>query len=499
MNRGDLTRAVKAQARALGFDKVAIAEAAPLERDRAALAAWLTGNRHATMAWMAREPQKRSDPEAMMPGCKSVVALAVNYGPGELPPTGRGSGTRRPLRAGARLPQNHGPEAQGPGGVAGGDDRPGLAHVRGHGTGSRACVGRARGPRMDREERESADARSRLVDPPGRDPDRSLARRRRRPSRRFLRDVHGLPRRLPDEGDRRARCRRFERVHLVLDDRAPRRDPGGEAGRGSATGSSAATSVRTSVPGTSRSRSRRRTTRSGAGTISTASIPRRFWGSTSRRFALATRERRSCGRGGTGCGAMRASCSGIAETPRRSRRSALRPATPTRWWPSTRAGRSRESRAGRGRFTSIVSLRETRWRSSRTTSARRTGRSAGLMVRYGLSNAEKTAFTKNVSETGLFLQTNQVFKPGRTIQVQIQFPRTTSACGRAWYGRRPFPPGWPTCSNAGWGSASSTPPRTGSASSTSGRKSPESFKSDGRTTICCGTSLSYPSILCKSS
>ena len=45
-----------------------------------------------------------------------------------------------------------------------------------------------------------------------------------------------------------------------------------------------------------------------------------------------------------------------------------------------------------------------------------------LMVKYGTSAAEKTAFTKNVSETGLFVQTNQVFKPGTTIQVQIQFP-----------------------------------------------------------------------------
>ena len=44
-----------------------------------------------------------------------------------------------------------------------------------------------------------------------------------------------------------------------------------------------------------------------------------------------------------------------------------------------------------------------------------------LMVRYGTSSAEKTAFTRNVSETGLFVQTNQVLKPGSTIQVSIQF------------------------------------------------------------------------------
>ena len=48
-----------------------------------------------------------------------------------------------------------------------------------------------------------------------------------------------------------------------------------------------------------------------------------------------------------------------------------------------------------------------------------------MMVRYGLSTPEKTAFTKNLSETGLFIMTNQVFRPGTTIQVQIQFPDET--------------------------------------------------------------------------
>jgi epoxyqueuosine reductase len=35
------------------------------------------------MAWMARDPGKRSDPEAMLPGCQSVVALAINYWGGD--------------------------------------------------------------------------------------------------------------------------------------------------------------------------------------------------------------------------------------------------------------------------------------------------------------------------------------------------------------------------------------------------------------------------------
>jgi len=83
MTDAELTRALEAKARDLGFHKVAIAGAAPLERDRAALAAWLAGNSHATMAWMAREPDKRANPDALFPGCRSVVALAMNYWPGD--------------------------------------------------------------------------------------------------------------------------------------------------------------------------------------------------------------------------------------------------------------------------------------------------------------------------------------------------------------------------------------------------------------------------------
>ena len=45
-----------------------------------------------------------------------------------------------------------------------------------------------------------------------------------------------------------------------------------------------------------------------------------------------------------------------------------------------------------------------------------------LMVRYGAGSLDKTAFTKNLSDTGLFLQTNAVLRPGTTIQVEVIFP-----------------------------------------------------------------------------
>jgi Tfp pilus assembly protein PilZ len=45
-----------------------------------------------------------------------------------------------------------------------------------------------------------------------------------------------------------------------------------------------------------------------------------------------------------------------------------------------------------------------------------------LMVKYGLEKADRTAFTKNISDTGLRIQTNHVFTPGTTINVEIHLP-----------------------------------------------------------------------------
>ena len=44
------------------------------------------------------------------------------------------------------------------------------------------------------------------------------------------------------------------------------------------------------------------------------------------------------------------------------------------------------------------------------------------MVRYGVDKADKTGFTKNLSETGLNLKTNNVMKPGTTLHLELKFP-----------------------------------------------------------------------------
>jgi epoxyqueuosine reductase len=77
-----LAELVKARAREEGFDAVGVARAASLDRDGTALVAWLSEGRHATMSWMARDPSKRSDPRRLLPGCRSVIALVMNYWPG---------------------------------------------------------------------------------------------------------------------------------------------------------------------------------------------------------------------------------------------------------------------------------------------------------------------------------------------------------------------------------------------------------------------------------
>ena len=44
------------------------------------------------------------------------------------------------------------------------------------------------------------------------------------------------------------------------------------------------------------------------------------------------------------------------------------------------------------------------------------------MVRFGVEKPEKTGFTKNLSATGIFIRTNNVMKPGTTLQVQVELP-----------------------------------------------------------------------------
>ena len=72
---------VKARARELGFDRVAIGPAEPPEHGDA-LEAWLDAGYAGTMDYLDRGRAERLDPVRLRPGCRSVVAVAMSYNPG---------------------------------------------------------------------------------------------------------------------------------------------------------------------------------------------------------------------------------------------------------------------------------------------------------------------------------------------------------------------------------------------------------------------------------
>ncbi|HYH86993.1 MAG TPA: tRNA epoxyqueuosine(34) reductase QueG [Pyrinomonadaceae bacterium] len=74
-----LTSEIKRRARELGFHKVGIVRAMPLEDERARLEEWLRRGHHAGMSWMARDVERRTDPRRLLPGALSVVVVALNY------------------------------------------------------------------------------------------------------------------------------------------------------------------------------------------------------------------------------------------------------------------------------------------------------------------------------------------------------------------------------------------------------------------------------------
>ncbi|MFN2454825.1 MAG: tRNA epoxyqueuosine(34) reductase QueG [Pyrinomonadaceae bacterium] len=74
-----LSRKIKQSARELGFDKVGIVCAEPLTKERARLEEWLQRGFQGEMQWMAREPEKRTDPRLLFPAARSVIVVALNY------------------------------------------------------------------------------------------------------------------------------------------------------------------------------------------------------------------------------------------------------------------------------------------------------------------------------------------------------------------------------------------------------------------------------------
>jgi epoxyqueuosine reductase len=79
---GDEAERVKALGLAVGFDLAGIAPAEPT-RETAFLREWLARGYAGEMEWIGRRAEERIDPRRVLPGAKSVVALALVYDPGE--------------------------------------------------------------------------------------------------------------------------------------------------------------------------------------------------------------------------------------------------------------------------------------------------------------------------------------------------------------------------------------------------------------------------------
>lgn len=96
-----LSETITREARALGFDAVGIARVSENDQLSAVsrqlesgpgtattrapqllysrLTQWLTRGFHGAMAWMQRTPEKRADPRLVLPGCRSIVSVGINY------------------------------------------------------------------------------------------------------------------------------------------------------------------------------------------------------------------------------------------------------------------------------------------------------------------------------------------------------------------------------------------------------------------------------------
>lgn len=72
---------IKEAAYSVGFDACGIARAEALPNDAALLNAYLAAGKHGDMSYLSRETEKRTNPQILVPDCRSVVVALLNYKP----------------------------------------------------------------------------------------------------------------------------------------------------------------------------------------------------------------------------------------------------------------------------------------------------------------------------------------------------------------------------------------------------------------------------------
>jgi epoxyqueuosine reductase len=77
----EAAEAIRAEARALGFDVARFTQALLPETARAHLDAFLDTGAHGAMGWLEGRREQRAQPRRLWPEAVSVIALGLNYGP----------------------------------------------------------------------------------------------------------------------------------------------------------------------------------------------------------------------------------------------------------------------------------------------------------------------------------------------------------------------------------------------------------------------------------
>jgi epoxyqueuosine reductase len=88
-----LTEQLRERAGELGFDLLGLAPAAPPTHG-AAFTAWLAQGYHGQMTYLARQAAQRLDPQAVLPGAQTLIAVAANYYTGDGPDGGASDPSR---------------------------------------------------------------------------------------------------------------------------------------------------------------------------------------------------------------------------------------------------------------------------------------------------------------------------------------------------------------------------------------------------------------------
>lgn len=80
MRPDELSQYIKAEASRLGFAVCGIAKACKVpSEEMKKFTSWVESGRHGTMNYLERNTDKREDPALLVPGCKSIVSVAIGY------------------------------------------------------------------------------------------------------------------------------------------------------------------------------------------------------------------------------------------------------------------------------------------------------------------------------------------------------------------------------------------------------------------------------------